>query len=89
MAQTLTADDFAGITGILQQILSNDNEQRKAAEAQLNVAKSEQTEKYAVLMASILHPDQSSVSDEAKSLAAVILRRNVSTEAIDAADLAN
>jgi len=40
-------------------------------------------------MASILHPDQSSVSDEAKSLAAVILRRNVSTEAIDAADLAN
>ncbi len=59
MAQNLTPDDFAGIAAILQQILSNDNEQRKAAEAQLNVAKSEQTDKYAMLMAQILHPSQS------------------------------
>ncbi len=41
MAQNLTPEDFAGIAEILQRILSNDNEQRKAAEAQLNVAKSE------------------------------------------------
>lgn len=58
MAQNLTPDDFAGIAAILQRILSNDNEQRKAAEAQLNVAKSEQTDKYAMLMAQILHPSQ-------------------------------
>jgi len=36
-----------------------------------------------------LHPNQTQISFEAKSLAAVILRRNISTEAIDASDLIN
>lgn len=40
MVQALTNEDFAGISTILQQILSNDNTHRKAAEAQLNIAKS-------------------------------------------------
>ena len=89
MVQAITPEDITGVAGILQQILSNDNEQRKVAEAQLNTAKSTETSKYAILMASILDPHQTAVSVEAKSLAAVILRRNVSTEATDASDLQN
>ena len=58
MAQALTPEDFAGIATILEQILSNDNETRKAAEAQLNTAKSSQTDKYALLMSAVLHPNQ-------------------------------
>lgn len=57
------------------------------AEDQLNIAKSTQTDKYACLLSAVLHPNQSQISFEAKSLAAVILRRNISTEAIDASDL--
>ena len=89
MVEAITADDFATVGGILQQILGNDNDQRKAAEAQLNAAKGAQTDKYACLMAAILHPAQSQISAEAKALAAVILRRNISTEAVDASDLTN
>ena len=89
MVQPLTPEDFTGISQILQQILSNDNVLRKGAEAQLNAAKSSQTEKYAILMATLLQPEHTSISYEAKSLAAVILRRNVSTEAMDASDLQN
>ena len=88
MVETLTADDFTQIGNILQQILANDNEQRKAAEAQLNAAKSSQTDKYALVLASCLHPNQSQISIEAKCLAAVILRRNISVE-VDAQDLQN
>ena len=40
-------------------------------------------------MAAVLHPEQAQISIEAKSLAAVILRRNVSTSATDAGDLTN
>ena len=40
-------------------------------------------------MTSILDPGLEGISIEAKSLAAVILRRNVSTEATDASDLQN
>lgn len=89
MATPITEQDIASISGILQQILANDNVQRKQAEDQLNSAKSAETNKYALLMASILDPALTGVSVEAKSLAAVILRRNISTEAIDAGDLAN
>ena len=89
MVESLTAEDFAQIGGILQQILSNDNVARKAAEDQLNAAKSSQTEKYACLLSAVLHPNQTTISVEAKCLAAVILRRNVSTEATDASDLTN
>jgi len=89
MVQALTSDDFAGISQILEQILSNDNTQRKAAEAQLNAAKATQTDRYALIMAQILHPQHAAISIQAKSLAAVILRRNISTEATDASDLLN
>lgn len=88
MVQAITPDDINGVATILQQILSNDNEQRKVAEAQLNTAKSTETSKYAMLMVSILDPAMTAVSVEAKSLAAVILRRNISSEA-DATDLTN
>jgi hypothetical protein len=89
MVETITQDDFAGIGTILNQILSNDNAARKAAEEQLNVAKSAQTDKYACLLSATLHPNQTQFSPEVKSLAAVILRRNISTEALDASDLNN
>lgn len=89
MVQALTPEDFAGIGAILQQILSNDNVQRKAAEDQLNQAKSGQTDRYACLMTAVLHPGQTAITPEARSLAAVIIRRNISTEAVDASDLTN
>ena len=57
MVESLTAEDFTQIGGILQSILSNDNEARKAAEGQLNVAKSSQTDKYALLLSACLHPN--------------------------------
>ena len=85
--QNLTPEDFSGISAILAQILGNDNEQRKAAEAQLNVAKSGQTDKYACLLAAALHPAQTQIPPQEKALAAVILRRNISIEAMDAGDL--
>ena len=84
MVQALSPDDFTAINGILTQILNNDNEERKAAETQLNAAKANETDKYACLLAASLHPQQSAVSVDAKQLAAVILRRNISTEALDA-----
>lgn len=87
MVQPLTPEDFAGISTILEQILSNDNTTRKAAEAQLNDAKSTQTDKYACLLTAVLHPSQAQIPVASKSLAAVILRRNISTEATDASDL--
>ena len=89
MAVQLTQDDFNGIAAILNQILSPENTQRQAAEAQLNLAKRDETDKYACLLSAVLHPAQTMISLEAKSLAAVILRRNISIEANDAGDLAD
>ena len=89
MAVQINEQDIASISAILQQILANDNVQRKQAEEQLNTAKSNETDKYACLMCTILDPQTAGVSMEAKSLAAVILRRNISTEATDASDLVN
>ena len=80
MVQALSNDDFTAINGILSQILNNNNEERKAAEGQLNTAKANETDKYACLLAACLHPQQTAVTVEAKQLAAVILRRNISTE---------
>ena len=54
----VTQEDLAGIGEILGQILQNDNEIRKAAEAQLNQAKLAQTDKYAMLLTAVIHPDQ-------------------------------
>lgn len=79
---------MAGIASILQVILGNDNVQRKQAEEQLSAAKNSQTDKYACLLTMVISPE-STYSLEVKSLAAVILRRNVSTSAIDSQDVGN
>ena len=42
---------------MLNKILSNDNEVRKQAEAQLNEAKSTDTDKYALVLAGSFHPN--------------------------------
>ena len=83
----ITQDDLAGIGEILTKILGTDNEVRKEAEAQLNVAKQAQTDKYALLFAAVIHPNSEQFSLEAKSLAAVILRRNISTTDIATSDI--
>ena len=85
----LSPSAFNDLGAILQQILSNDNTHRKQAEDNLNMAKSSNTDQYACIMSAVLHPNQAQISLEAKSLAAVILRRNISTEAVDASDLGN
>ena len=87
MVQAIGAEDYASINNILQQILGNDNDTRKAAEAQLNTARREQTDKYATLLSAMIHPSQAQVSAEAKSLAAVLLRGNISTWAKTAEDV--
>ena len=56
MVQALSDADFTAINGILSQILNNNNEERKAAEGQLNTAKANETDKYACLLAACLHP---------------------------------
>ena len=85
----ITEQDLAQIGEILSQILQNDNEARKAAESKLNEAKLAQTEKYAILMAAVMHPTSTQFSLEAKSLAAVILRRNISISSVDASDVSD
>ena len=52
---------------------------RKAAEAQLNSARRDQTDKYATLLAAVIHPSQTQIALEVKSMAAVLLRGNIST----------
>ena len=56
--EQITQEDLVGIGDILGQILQNDNEIRKAAEAQLNQAKLAQTDKYAMLLVAVIHPEQ-------------------------------
>ena len=84
---SITQEELAGISEILNKILQNDNEIRKAAEAQLNQAKLTDTDKYCMIMAAVIHPQNTQFNVEAKSLAAVILRRNISTTDIAASDI--
>ena len=79
---------MSGIASILQVILANDNVARKQAEEQLSAAKSTQTDKYACLLTMVISPE-SNYNLEVKSLAAVILRRNISTSAVDSQDVGN
>lgn len=71
---------------ILNTILQNDNTERKAAEAQLNALKKSDPNKYALVMVYCLHP-QFNTTMEIRSLAAVILRRNISSSDVDVADV--
>lgn len=76
------------MAAILQQIIGNDNDARKTAEAQLQDAKRAEADKYATYLIAIVHPSHgASFSPEVKSLAAVILRRNVSIMQIDSGDV--
>ena len=83
--QSINQNELAQIGAILQQILLNNNETRKQAEAALNDAKRSEADKYACYMVSVLNPN-ANFSLEVKSLAAVILRRNISTSSVDTGD---
>ena len=77
---------MAELQPILNIILQNDNTERKAAEAQLNTLKKADANKYALVMVYCLHP-QFNASMEVRSLAAVILRRNISASDVDSGDV--
>jgi importin-5 len=62
---------------LLSEILQNDNTIRKSAEDKLNAAKSQDPDRYACYLVSVLSPECNFTID-VKSLAAVILRRNIS-----------
>jgi hypothetical protein len=68
--------------------MANDNVQRKEAEAKLSSLKASDPNQYSALMVYTLNP-QSPASPEVKSLAAVILRRNISISDVDVADTTN
>lgn len=68
--------------------MQNDNVQRKEAEAKLSSLKLQDPNRYAAVMVYILNP-QCAAGPEVKSLAAVILRRNISITDVDAADTQN
>lgn len=71
---------------ILSEILQNDNTLRKVAEDKLNAAKRQDPDRYACYLVSVLHGD-CKFGVDVKSLAAVILRRNISIQTGDHTDL--
>jgi hypothetical protein len=81
-------EQYNYINNCLNQILGNDNEARKGAEASLNSAKDNDIDSYAKCLASTLNPNSQS-TDQAKNLAAVILRRNISVSDIATSDVLN
>jgi hypothetical protein len=78
----MNQEQFNFISQCLEAILGNDNEARKQAEQSLNDAKAAGVDSYAICMVSILSPS-SGCSDQAKSLSAVILRRNIGINVAD------
>ncbi len=82
----INQNELAQIGQILGNVLQTDNIVRKQAEAQLNDAKRSEADRYACYMVAVLNPN-AAFSVEVKSLAAVILRRNVSTTSIDSSDV--
>lgn len=73
--------------GCLQQVLGQDNDARKQAENNLNSLKQSNADKYAIYLIEIIKSNET--TEEIRSLAAVILRRNISSTAIDSQDLEN
>ena len=53
---TVSQEELSEISQILKQILDNDNETRKAAEAKLSQAKLNDVDKYCILLCNIIHP---------------------------------
>jgi hypothetical protein len=80
--------ELAQIGQILGNILQTNNDIRKQAEVQLNAAKKAEADRYACYMVAVLNPS-AQFTLEVKSLAAVILRRNISTTSIDSSDVAD
>lgn len=76
---------LAELQQVLNTVLQNDNVQRKNAENQLNTLKKNDPANYAQVMINVLHP-QNQTTHEIRSIAAVILRRNISTTDIDVGD---
>ena len=87
--------DYIGQT--LTEILNNDNIIRKQGEDKLLQIKQQEPEKYACYLVTILslrkyllHINHvATYNSDVKSLAAVILRRNISYTATDSQDIAN
>ena len=87
--QQVSQEELAEVCTILQAILANNDVERKAAEAKLATAKQKSADRYAIILMSMSHPSNGQVPLEVKQLACVILRRDVSTEVVDEADLEN
>lgn len=71
----------------LTEILSNENTVRKAGEEKLLAIKQAEPNKYACYLVSIMQ--QPAYTADVKCLGAVILRRNISSTAVDSQDIAN
>ena len=82
----INQNELAQIGQILSNVLQTDNNIRKQAESQLNDAKRAEADRYACYMVAVLNPN-AAFNIEVKSLAAVILRRNISTTSIDSSDV--
>ena len=82
----MNAEECQFLANALQQVLGTDNVARKEAEEKVNQIKREAPEKYAVYLSNIMQVD-SPYGEEVKSLAAVILRRNISAVSIDSQDM--
>lgn len=78
----MNAEEVAFITNCLQEVLGIDNAVRKAAEEKLNAAKVGDPNKYAGYLSSIINP-ANNVAENVRSIAAVILRRNISVTSVD------
>mmetsp|Transcript_13417 Transcript_13417/g.18343 ORF Transcript_13417/g.18343 Transcript_13417/m.18343 type:complete len:143 (-) Transcript_13417:946-1374(-) len=82
----MNVEECQYLAGALQQVLGTDNNARKEAEEKVNQIKRGEPEKYAVYLSNIMQVD-SPFPQEVKSLAAVILRRNISAVSIDSQDI--
>ena len=75
----MSAEEMQFVSGILQNILGNDNEARKQAEQQLTKIKGDQPDQYCTLLTLILKGRTAYTLDQ-RALAAVLLRRNFTVE---------
>ena len=84
----MNQEEIQYVVQVLQEVLGNDNNVRKGAEEKLNQAKNSDANKYAGCLSSIINPTNG-VPDDVRSIAAVILRRNISVTSVDTSDAVN
>jgi hypothetical protein len=84
----MNQEELSYIVQALQEVLGNDNNIRAAAEDKLNQAKNTDSDKYAGALSTIINP-VNGCPDEVRSIAAVILRRNISVTSVDTSDAVN